>query len=85
MKMKRKKSPNLIRVFLLKEKVFWKRTWTMRKRLSWFGFAIGIIFIALFHYAFALMHFLFECFLWLAMRPQFKANMRKLELQVQMA
>ena len=33
------------------------------------------------HYAFALMHFLFECFLWLFMKQQFKANLIKLNCQ----
>ena len=82
---KQKKSPNLIKVFGLKEKAFWKRTWTMRKKLSWVGFGLALIFITVAHYAFALMHFLFECFLWVVMKPQFKANLRKLQLQAQVA
>ena len=81
--MKQKKSPNLIKVFYLKEVKHWKRTMTMRKKLSWVGFIIALIFITAGHYAFALMHFLFECFLWLVMRPQFKANIRKLYAQAQ--
>lgn len=79
--MKTNKSLNLIKVFVLKESKFWKRTWTMRKKLSWMGFGIAIIFIAIAHYAFALMHFLFECFLWVVVRPQFKANIEKMYVQ----
>lgn len=74
-------STNLIKVFGLKEAKFWKRTWTMRKKLSWFGFGIALIFLTPAHYAFALMHFLFECFLWVVMRPQFKVNLVKLQAQ----
>lgn len=79
---KQKNSHNLIRIFGLKEAKFWKRTWSMRKKLSWVGFGIALIFITIAHYAFALMHFLFECFLFLFMRSQFKANMVKLRSQV---
>jgi hypothetical protein len=75
-------SPNLIKVFLLKEKAFWKRTLTMKKKMSWLGFIIGTSFIAVAHYAFAFMHFLFECLLWAVMRPQFRANMVKMQAQV---
>lgn len=80
--MKKNRSLNLIRVFALKEVKFWKRTMTMRQRLNWFGFGIALAFITVAHYAFALMHFLFECFLWVVMRPQFKANMVKMHEQV---
>ena len=80
--MKKKSSRNLIKVFGLKEVKFWKRTWTMKQKMNWFGFGIGLIFITVAHYAFALMHFLFECFLWIVMRPQFKANVNKMYSQV---
>jgi len=46
------------------------------------GFPLALILIAVAHYAFAIMHFLFECFLFLVMRPQFKTNMVKLQAQV---
>jgi len=78
MLMIKKKSLNLIKVFGFKEAKFWKRTWTMKYRLNWIAFAIALIFIALAHYAFALMHFLFECVLFVVMRPQFKANLNKM-------
>jgi len=72
---------NLLRVFYLKEIKFWTRTWTMKKKTGWFGFLIAIPFLTIAHYAFALMHFLFECFLWVVMRPQFKVNLVKLQMQ----
>ena len=72
---------NLVKLFLKKEGIFWKRTWTMRKKLNWFGFAIALLLITIGHYAFALMHFLFECFLWITWRPMFRANLQKLQLQ----
>jgi len=76
-----KKSLNLIKVFAHKEVKFWNRTWTMRKKLNLVGFGIALLFITLGHYAFALMHFLFECVLFFVMRPQFKANLNKMYLQ----
>lgn len=81
--MTKQKSLSLIKVFILKEKDFWKRTWTMRKKSGWLGFIIAIPFLTIAHYAFALMHFLFECFLWLTMKPQFRSNMKKFQLQYQ--
>lgn len=76
------KSLNLIKVFGLKEAKFWKRTWTMRQKMNWIGFGIALVFITVAHYLFSIMHFLFECFLWVVMRPQFKANMVKMSAQV---
>ena len=77
------KKTNLIKVFLLKEKKFWKRTWDMHKKFNWLGklsvFLVSLIIITIAHYSFALMHFLFECFLWLFMRGQFKLNLIKLQ------
>lgn len=81
--MKKQKSLNLIRIFLLKEKVFWKRTWEMRKKAGWLGFLIAIPLLTVAHYAFALMHFLFECFLWITMRAQYRENIKKLQVQIQ--
>ena len=77
---------NLIKIFLLKEKVFWKRTWAMHTKFNWFAkftaFPIALIVIAIFHYAFAFMHFMFECFLWIFIRGQFELNMRKMQKQL---
>jgi hypothetical protein len=79
--MTKKVSHNLIKVFGRKEAKFWKRTWTMRKKLSWVGFGIALIFITIGHYLFAGMHFLFECLLFIVMRPQFRANLNKMYSQ----
>ena len=62
----------------MKEKKFWQRTLTMKNKLNWFWFIIGLIIITIGHYAFALMHFLFECFLWVVMRDQYQQNLIKL-------
>lgn len=70
---------NLIKIFFEKEKAFWKRTWTMKKKLNWIGFIIAVILISIGHYGFALMHFLFECFLWIFWRAMFRANLQKLQ------
>ena len=73
---------NLIKVFLLKEKKFWQRTWEMKNKINLFWFIIAIILISIGHYAFAFMHFLFECFLWLVARKQYRLNLYKLYKQV---
>lgn len=70
---------NLIQIFWEKEKVFWKRTLTMRKKINIFGFLVATIFIAIGHYAFALMHFLFEIFLFIFWRSMFSMNLKKLQ------
>ena len=44
------------------------------KNMNWLGFIIATIFITPFHYMFAFMHFMFECFLWIFNRDQFKDN-----------
>ena len=76
------KDLNLIQITRKKEVKFWKRTWEMHKRFNWLGkiliFPGSIILIAIGHYCFTLMHFLFECFLWVFFNSQFKANMKKL-------
>ena len=76
------KNPNLVQITRKKEIKFWKRTWLMHKKFNWGGkiliFPPSLILISIGHYCFTLMHFLFECFLWIFMRPQFNANMRKM-------
>lgn len=78
---KQKKSLNLINVFLAKEVKYWKRTMTMKAKLNWFWFIVALLVGGIFHYAFASMHFLFEGFLWIVARSQFKANLKKLYQQ----
>ena len=75
-------SLNLTKVYFRKEKLWWKRTWTMRKKVGIIGFFIAIPFLMAGHYAFAAMHFLMEGGLYLFNRPQFKANLTKLNAQV---
>ena len=77
--MKMNCTPNIFKVFWLKEKKFWKRTWTMHTKFNWFGkiivFIPSILLIGIFHYAFALMHFGFELFLSIVIKDQFIRNM----------
>ena len=86
MKNKTKKQPGLIKVFVLKEKAWWKRTIQMRKKFSGLGriigFPLAFILIFLGHISFAFMHFSFECFLWVVNRSHYRVNMRKLYAQV---
>ena len=72
------KQLNLIKAFIFKEKVFWKRTIGMRKRGGWITFILALIPITIAHYAFALMHFGFEFCLWLFRSPQFEINLQKM-------
>jgi len=76
----------LIGIFGIKECVFWKRTYNMHNKFNWVGklsfFPISIILIAIAHYAFAFMHFLFETFLWIVCRGQFRINLNKMKTQL---
>lgn len=76
---------NLIKVFVLKELKYWKRTWGMNKKFNILGkiigFPIAFIIITICHFAFAFMHFVTECLLWVFARPIFKANLLKLQSQ----
>lgn len=82
MKNNTSRSLNLIRVYFRKEILWWKRTWGMRKRAGIIGFFIAIPLLMIGHYAFAAMHFLMEAGLYLFNRPQFEANLTKLNAQV---
>lgn len=77
---------NLFKVFLLKEKIFWKRTWGMHKKFPWLFkltlFPVTLLFIALFHYAFAFMHNAFETYLYFRDRERFNINLNKMKLQL---
>jgi len=81
-----KKKYNLIQIFGLKEGIFWKRTWTMHTKFNWIGklsmFPIALLLISLAHYAFALMHFLFESFLFMVHKGQFQINLNKMRTQL---
>jgi hypothetical protein len=70
---------NLFKVFFLKEKKFWERNWNIRKKLTWVGFVICVLLLIVPHYAFMLMHFLFESALWIFKRTQFRENIKLLQ------
>lgn len=83
---KKAKKTNLLKIFLLKEKVFWPRTWGMHKKFPWLFkltlFPVTLLFIAVFHYAFAFMHNAFESYLFFTDKDRFKVNLNKIELQM---
>jgi predicted membrane protein len=65
-----------------KEKIFWKRNWEMRRRFpdlisKIILFPIIFIIIALFHCAFAFMHFAFVGYLYIFNRKQYDKNIEK--------
>ena len=68
----------LLKVVAKKEKVHWKRIVLMKEKIGWIGFIILTILISIWHYMVALMHFLFECFLFVVYRSQFDTNMTKM-------
>jgi len=80
------KQYSLIRVFGRKEVKFWKRTWLMHRKFSWFfkifpiGFPMALILIGVGHFFIVIISFLFELWLWMTNKDQFKANMLKLSL-----
>jgi hypothetical protein len=70
-----------------KELIHWRRTKQMLSKFpGWLSKAtfglIVVILITIFHYAFAIMHTLFELFLFVFMRDMFKANLQKMALKV---
>jgi len=78
---------NLAIILWKKEKIHWKRLGRMFTKFNnWiskltFGLIVAIL-ITIAHYAFALMHTLFEMFLWVFFKKAFKANLQKLVLKV---
>ena len=78
---------NYLQILWKKEKIHWNRTiGVFTKFNNWIGkLTIGLI-IAIIgsvaHYCFAIMHTLFEMFLWVFFRRAFKANLQKLALKV---
>jgi hypothetical protein len=68
----------LVKAMAIKERIFWKRTISMKKKIGWFGFLIALVFITLAHYAFAFMTFMSEAFMWAIGSPQFKVNVAKM-------
>jgi len=77
----------LISILWKKEKVHWKRTGQVLGKFSgWLSKAtfglIVVVLVTLFHYAFALMHTLYEILLFIFARDAFKANLQKMALKV---
>lgn len=78
---------NLFIILWKKEKIHWKRISQLFGKFNgWaskltFGL-ITALFVTIFHYAFALMHMLYECFLFVFARQTFKTNLQKLALKV---
>ena len=67
----------MLKVFWHKEKVHWKRVGTIF-RDNWSVAIIVSIFLTFFHYLFAIMHLLFESFLYVFNRERYRANLIKL-------
>jgi hypothetical protein len=78
---------NLFKILWAKEKVHWKRLGQMFKKFnSWvskltFGVIVAIL-ICVAHYCFALMHTLYEMFLWVVARNAYRANIQRMALTV---
>lgn len=78
---------NLFKILWKKELIHWKRLGEMFSKFNnWiskltFGLIVAIL-IIIAHYAFALMHALYEIFLWMFFRKAFKANLRQLSLKI---
>ena len=78
---------NLFIILWKKELIHWKRVVQMFDKFpSWVGkFTFGlivIVLVTLFHWMFALMHTLYELFLFIFARQAFKANLQKMALKV---
>jgi len=78
---------SLAKILWKKEKIHWNRTVEMFTKFnSWlskltFGIIVAIL-VIIAHYAFAIMHTLYEIFLWIFFRRAFKANLQQLALKV---
>ena len=78
----------LIEVLWKKEQLHWKRVWDIiTKKFNYLvlGLTFGVIIstlVTLAHYAFAIMHTLFEVILWVFARERFKRNLQSLALKV---
>jgi len=78
---------NLVNILWRKEKIHWKRICGLCDRFGgWvskitFGLIVAIL-ITIAHYLFALMHILYEIFLWVFFRKAFRANLQKLAVKL---
>ena len=77
----------LIKILWLKEIKYWKRTREMFKKFesAWSRWTLGLIvtiLVTFFHYLFAIMHLLFESFLFIFARKRFKHNLQVMMLKI---
>lgn len=78
---------NLVTILWKKEKIHWKRIMEMMGKFNgWvskltFGLIVAF-FVTIFHYIFAIMHTLYEIFLFIFARQAFRANLQKLALKI---
>ena len=77
---------NLAIILWKKEKVHWRRMGKVFGEYNWIGKILIalplVIILSLFHYAFAIMHTLFELFLFVFFKNAFRANLQQLALKV---
>lgn len=77
----------LAKILWEKEKIHWRRIKQMFGKFNGmlnkitFGLIVATL-VILGHYAFALMHTLYECFLFIVARRAFKANLQKMMLKI---
>lgn len=77
----------LAEILWKKEKIHWKRIRQMFTKFNGFlnKITFGLIvatLVTIGHYAFALMHTLYECLLFVVARQAFKANLQKMMLKI---
>ena len=77
----------LLKIVWKKEIIHWKRLGKMLEKFNgWlnkltFGLIVAIL-VTIAHYAFAIMHTLYEIFLWIFFRKAFKENLKKLMIRL---
>lgn len=74
----------LIKVFWQKELIFWARIKEIKSKTNYMILFFVTLLLGISHYAFAGMHFLFECSLLAFKKSAFELNMTKLEKQLKL-
>lgn len=77
----------LLQILWKKEKIHWKRIKQIFGKFNgWFNKLffglIVVIFVTIFHWLFAIMHTLYEIFLFIFIHDAFKSNLQKLTLNL---
>jgi len=78
---------NLLKILWKKEKIHWVRIAQMFRKFNGivskltFGLIVALL-VTLAHYCFALMHTLYEIFLFVVARQTFRANLQKMAVKV---